>query len=171
LRNQQGELVDTALVDLVVVDAMDTGSKAVWEPQSIRELFLTRARPSEIGLSSIGGWLHPIETTGETGLHVVLGPKGTTRVSAPIAPGLICDVKVVSHELFDDKKPMTITHTPSTIALDGERELVLKPGQQMSVSFNRCGPLVVNLERTLADAAKTGLMIGNATPPTTIPLH
>jgi hypothetical protein len=80
-------------------------------------------------------------------------------------------VKVVSHELFDDKKPMTITHTPSTIALDGERELVLKPGQQMSVSFNRCGPLVVNLERTLADAAKTGLMIGNATPPTTIPLH
>lgn len=171
LRNQQGELVDSALVDLVVVDAMDTGSKAVWEPESIRELFLTRAHPSEIGLSSIGGWLHPIETSGETGLHVVLGPEGTTRVSAPIAPGLICDVKVVSHGLFNEESPMTITHTPSTIALDGEREVVLKKGEQMSVSFNRCGPLVVNLERTLAEAAKIGLMIGNTTPPTAMPKH
>jgi len=170
LRNQQGELVDIALVDLVVVDAMDTGSRAVWEPDSIRELFLTRAHPSEIGLSSIGGWLHPIETIGETGLHVALGPEGTTRVSAPIAPGLICDVKVVSHKLFSDKNPMPITHTPSTIALDGERELVLKHGEQMSVSFNRCGPLVVNLDRTLEEAARVGLMVSGTTPSTAIPL-
>jgi hypothetical protein len=80
-------------------------------------------------------------------------------------------VKVVSHELFDDKTPMTITHTPSTIALDGEREVVLQEGEHMIVTFNRCGPLVVNLERTLAEAAKVGLMISNTTPPTTRPLH
>jgi predicted polyphosphate/ATP-dependent NAD kinase len=168
LRTQQGELVDIALVDLVVVDAMDTGSKAVWEPGSIRELFLTRAHPSEIGLSSIGGWLHPIEAIGETGLHVILGPEGTTRVSAPIAPGLICEVNVISHELFSGDGPMPITHTPSTIALDGEREVVLKQGEQMSVSFNRCGPLVVDLDRTLEEAAKIGLMVGSATPTTTM---
>jgi hypothetical protein len=80
-------------------------------------------------------------------------------------------VKVVSHGLFNEESPMTITHTPSTIALDGEREVVLKKGEQMSVSFNRCGPLVVNLERTLAEAAKIGLMIGNTTPPTAMPKH
>jgi hypothetical protein len=160
LYNQAGELVDTALVDLVVVDAMDTGSRAVWEPDSIRELFLTRAHPSEIGLSSIGGWLHPIETIGETALHVLLGPEGKTRVRAPIAPGLISEVNVIRHELFDENSPMPITHTPSTIALDGEREVVLREGEQMTVRFNRHGPLVVNLQRTLAEAAKIGLMSG-----------
>ncbi len=158
LRNAKGELVDIALVDLVVVDAMDTGSRAVWEPNSIRELFLTRAHPFEIGLSSIGGWLHPIETIGETGLHVVLGEEGATQICAPIAPGLISEVNVVRHELFDETTPMSITHTPSTIALDGEREVVLQEGDKMSVTFNRCGPLVVDLERTLEAAAKLGLM-------------
>jgi predicted polyphosphate/ATP-dependent NAD kinase len=160
LHNQAGELVDTALVDLVVVDALDTGSRAVWEPDSIRELFLTRAHPSEIGLSSIGGWLHPIETIGETALHVLLGPEGKTRVSAPIAPGQISEVNVIGHELFDENSPMQITHTPATIALDGERELVLREGEQMTVRFNRRGPLVVNLQRTLEEAAKIGLMSG-----------
>lgn len=169
LRNKAGDLVDTALVDLVVVDARDTGSRAVWEPDSIRELFLTRAHPSEIGLSSIGGWLHPIETIGETALHVLLGPEGKTRVSAPIAPGLVCDVNVVSHKVFDEQSPLPVTHTPSTIALDGEREIVLQEGDQMTVSFNRHGPLVVNLERTLEEAAKMGLMISKAIPPTTMP--
>jgi hypothetical protein len=160
LYNQADELVDTALVDLAVVDAMDTGSRAVWEPDSIRELFLTRAHPSEIGLSSIGGWLHPIETIGETALHVLLGPEGKTRISAPIAPGLISEVNVISHQLFDESNTMSITHFPSTIALDGEREVVLREGEQMFVRFNRRGPVVVNLQRTLEEAAKIGLMSG-----------
>jgi predicted polyphosphate/ATP-dependent NAD kinase len=158
LYNQHDELIDTALVDLVVVDAMDTGSRAVWEPDSIRELFLTRAHPSEIGLSSIGGWLHPIEASGETALHVLLGPAGKTRISAPIAPGLISEVNVISHQLFDESNSMPITHFPSTIALDGEREVVLREGDHMTVRFKRRGPLVVDLKRTLEEAAKIGLM-------------
>ena len=158
LRDKAGELVDTALVDLVVVDAMDTGSRAVWDPDSIRKLFLTRAHPAEIGLSSIGGWLHPLEKVGEAALHVVLGEEGQTRVTAPIAPGLLCDVNAVSHTLFDEDTPLPISHTPCTIALDGEREVVLSKRDRMTVHFNRRGPLVVDLHRTLAEAARIGLM-------------
>ena len=158
LRNRKGELVDTALVDLVVVDATDTGSRAVWEPDTIRELFLTRAQPSEIGLSSIGGWLAPLERVGEQGLHVVLGEAGEIEINAPIAPGLLSPVRVVSHRTFDDSTPLPVLHTPSTIALDGEREVVLKKGEKMTVHFNRHGPLVVDLKRTLAAAASAGLM-------------
>lgn len=161
LRNEQDELVDIALVDLVVVDARDTGSRAVWEPQGIRELFLTRAHPSEIGLSSIGGWLHPIENVGKQGLHVVLGGEGAIQVTAPIAPGLLSTVNVVRHAPFDETSPLPISHTPCTIALDGEREVVLPAGARMKVNFNRCGPLVVDLEATLVEAARAGLMINN----------
>lgn len=158
LRNEAGELVDIALIDLVVVDATDTGARAVWDPSSIRELFLTRAHPSEIGLSSIGGWLHPIENVGETALHAVLGEAGTIELTAPIAPGLLSTVKAISHQLFDDGSPLPITHTPCTIALDGEREVVLREGEKMTVHFSRHGPIVVDLERTLEEAARIGLM-------------
>jgi hypothetical protein len=163
LRDSSGELVDTALVDLVVVDAMDTGSRAVWDPASIRELFLSRAHPAEIGLSSIGGWLHPLENVGEEALHVVLGEEGTTRVRAPIAPGLLSDVNVISHKLFDENTPLAITHLPCTIALDGEREVVLGKHDRMTVHFNRQGPIVVDLQRTLAEASRVGLMTADLT--------
>ena len=118
LRNEAGELVDSALVDLVVTTATDTGSRAVWDPAGIRELFLTRAHPAEIGLSSIGGWLQPIENIGEIALHVVLGDEGATQVCAPIAPGLVCTVNVVSHQTFDEACALPVTHTPCTIALE-----------------------------------------------------
>ena len=158
LCNGAGEVIDTALVDLAVVDARDIGSRAVWDPTSIRELFLTRAHPSEIGLSSIGGWLHPIEKIGETALHVVLDRAGKTQVTAPIAPGLISTVNVLEYQTFDEARSLPIRHTPSIIALDGERELVLPAGEKMSVRFNSQGPWVVDLERTLEEAAKAGLM-------------
>lgn len=158
LCNGSGEVIDTALVDLVVVDATDTGSRAVWEPNSIRELFLTRAHPSEIGLSSIGGWLKPLETIGEAALHVVLDPAGTIPVSAPIAPGLVSTVNVLEYQTFDEACSLPIRHTPSIIALDGERELVLAAGEEIYVCFNRQGPQVVDLARTLEEAAKAGMM-------------
>jgi len=158
LRNEDNELVDIALVDLAVVDARDTGARAIWDPTSIRELFLTRAHPAEIGLSSIGGWLDPIKQPGEQGLHILLGEEGTTELNAPIAPGLITPVNVITHRRFDESTPLPISYTPSTIALDGEREVVLRKGDKMTVHFNRQGPLVVNLEKTLVEAAKAGLM-------------
>ena len=158
LRNEDNELIDIALVDLAVVDARDTGARAIWDPTSIRELFLTRAHPAEIGLSSIGGWLDPITKPGEAGLYIQLGDEGTTQLSAPIAPGLITPVKVITHRRFDESTPLPISYTPSTIALDGEREVVLRKGDKMTVHFNRQGPLVVNLEKTLVEAAKAGLM-------------
>lgn len=154
LRDEAGQLVDIALVDLVVVGAASTGSKAVWDPSSILELFLTRADPAEIGLSSIGGWLHPIEDIGQIALHVMLGDDGAKEVTAPIAPGLLSTVKVVNHKTFDDSLELPIAHTPCTIALDGEREVVLQEGQKMTVNLNRHGPLVVDVKRTLAEAAR-----------------
>lgn len=159
LRNQDNELVDIALVDLVVVDAADTGARAVWDTQSIRELFLTRAHPAEIGFSSIGGWLDPIKQSDEAGLYILLGEEGSTRITAPIAPGLLRSVTVVSHKRFDQKSPpLPISHSPATIALDGERELVVRRGEKMTVSYNRHGPLVVDLNSTLEQAAEAGLM-------------
>ena len=56
-----GEEVSHALVDIALIDTLDSGALAVWEGHSIRELFLAQARPDSIGLSAIGGCLAPLE--------------------------------------------------------------------------------------------------------------
>ena len=52
-----GEEISHALVDIAVIDTIDSGALAVWEGQSVSELFLAQARPDSIGLSAIGGCL------------------------------------------------------------------------------------------------------------------
>jgi hypothetical protein len=153
LRNTQGDLADTALVDLAVLDSMDLGSRAVWEPQSIKELYLTTASPSKIGLSSIGGWLHPIDPASSEGLHIKLGEQGAIQVMAPIAPGLIHKVKVEQHRVFREGERLKVGSFTGVIALDGEREVLIRENDQFTVSINSAGPMVVDLNKTLGCAA------------------
>ena len=45
-----GELADIALVDAAVTTQIFVGARAVWDPASLVEMFLTRAEPASIGL-------------------------------------------------------------------------------------------------------------------------
>ncbi len=150
-----GEVLDSALVDLAVLDTDEIGSRAVWQAETIRELFITRARPTQIGLSSIGGWL-PSPKRGK-GLHLILGEEGEP-VWAPIAPGLIQQVQVVSHRPLAEGETRQIKQRRGVVALDGEREIVLVPDRPLGVRYSRSGPRVVRLERTLDEAARAGMM-------------
>ncbi len=143
-----GKIIDIALVDLVTVDAADTAARAVWESEQILELFLTTAAPDSIGLSSIGGWVAPLQSDQQEGLHITLGESGR-RVVAPIAPGLLKSVTVKSHHHFDAQKEIALTTTPCVVALDGEREVIAREGESWSVEYLPKGPLVVNIASTL----------------------
>jgi predicted polyphosphate/ATP-dependent NAD kinase len=156
-----GRVEDIALVDVAVVDAEDIGSRAVWRPETIRELYLTRARPSQIGLSSIGGWYAPVESTEDCGLYFEFCGDGE-RVAAPIAPGLIGAVKVSAHGLLADSESRQIRHEVGVVALDGEREIVLSGDDPLWVRYKRSGTRVVKLEATLEQAARRGMMRGEA---------
>ena len=74
---RNGELVDIALVDLAVIESTDTGARAVWEPETVKEVFLTRASPSDIGLSAIGGLSAGRSTQGWRGHAYRSGWRGT----------------------------------------------------------------------------------------------
>ena len=43
------------------------------------------------------------------------------------------------------------------VALDGERELLVRPGEETRVRMSSDGPLVVQVEKTLALAAERGM--------------
>ncbi len=92
--------VDIALVDVVVSKAGFLASRAVWDETTLQEIFLTRAEPGNIGFSSIGGHLCAQEPGNGRGVHITIG-EGNSVVRAPIAPGLVRDIPVAFHRLFE----------------------------------------------------------------------
>jgi hypothetical protein len=157
---RNNSLLDIALIDLVVTDDAFIGTKAVWESDSIKEVFLTRARPTNIGFSALGGYLNPLPPNSQIGLHIKLGP-GNKIVKTPIAPGLICQLPIASHRTINPGEKVLISNTSGVVALDGEREISISNGEQLAVCLNCEGPLVVDIDSILADAADDGLFISN----------
>ena len=158
LCNADGAAVDLALVDLVVLDSHDLGSRAVWEEDSIHELFLTQAQPEHIGLSAIGAWIAPLPAEEECGLHISLDPAAAQKVLAPIAPGLMREVGVAAHQRFSASQQLPITLTPCVVALDGEREVIIPSGIRHSVRYQPNGPQVVDIQHCLRAGAEQGAL-------------
>src|SRR5262249_37810038 len=90
---RQGEPVNLALVDLAIASDGVIGARAIWDVSRLSELFLTRAHPWSIGLSAIGGMVHPIDAHTPAGLHLVFG-EGGQPVHAPIGPGLFSTLRI-----------------------------------------------------------------------------
>ena len=159
------QVIDIALIDLAVVDARDIAARAVWEPDTLKEIFLTQASPASIGLSSIGGQLHPLRAFHQPGysacaLQIVVG-KGNHQVLAPIAPGLMKRVPIERFRLFSGQEDLRIGFSPGVVALDGEREVAIAAGEHYGVRLNPHGPKVVNITRTLGLATEKNMMVTN----------
>lgn len=150
-----GERDDLALVDAVLLDEPFVGSKAVWDTGRLRTLVLARAEPAVVGLSAIGGLLQPLPDAADGGLLVEIGAGGI-EVLAPIAPGLHAPVPVRATRALAFGEPVEI-RGPGVIALDGERERRLAPGQGARLTVRRDGPMVVDVQLTLRLAACRGL--------------
>jgi predicted polyphosphate/ATP-dependent NAD kinase len=151
-----GERRDDALVDAAVSNQMFVGARAVWDTKTLQAMFLTRAEPASIGLSSIGSRLTPVSIDEEYGLYIRLagepGPNATT-VKAPIAPGTISEVEILDWRKITPGEKIDINLQPGTIALDGEREVELLPGQKVYASLSMDGPWVVDVPKAMLLAA------------------
>ena len=65
-----------ALVDVAIVAELVVGARALWRPESLRELYVTFADPSVIGLSAIAGFLEPVGRREPEGAMVEIGAPG-----------------------------------------------------------------------------------------------
>jgi len=155
------DLVDIALIDMVVSDAGFTATRAIWDVSSLHEIFLTRSEPGNIGFSAVGGQLCPIPPHCGRGLHIIVG-RGQKRVKTPIAPGLICWLPIESHHIFRHGEAIPVSRTPSMIALDGEREISVRKGDRLNVSINpKGGPVVVDIDQVLKRACEKSLFLSD----------
>ena len=149
------ELADIALVDLAVVDAPDAAAKAVWEADTIKELFLTHASPTNIGLSAIGGCLPGVDLESGECLHIEFG-NGNCKVTAPVAPGMMKTLSISRFAVHDHQAKIAIRTSPAIIALDGEREFPIHRGDDIAVHVSKQGPMVLQIKRTLELATRRG---------------
>ena len=153
---RQGELVDFALIDIVAYNERFVASGAIWDPQKIHTVVLAQPRPGTIGASAIGGYLPQAPPNGEVGMWLELG-EGGQPVLAPIAPGLMANLAVKAWGELKVGEQVSIQVAPVVLALDGEREITIKPGDAVDIRLSQNGPHVVDVTATLRAASQAGV--------------
>ncbi len=153
-----GEREDLALIDAAFTSDRFVGTRALLAPERLRELLLTRADPAAVGMTSIGGLLKPVTAEQPSGLSVSLSAtrkRGSRVLQAPIAPGYFQQVYVTGCKKVAVGSSVC-WQGPGVIALDGERERFLRPGQQARLTLRRNGPKVIDTDAVMNAAAKIG---------------
>lgn len=158
---KDGEPVDIALIDAVVLKDNFIGSRAVWDAERIRQVVVTRGEAHNIGISSIAGNLEPVGITEGKGMLVEFDGSGTPLL-APIAPGLILPVRVANYRIIKIDEEVAVSDVPCVIALDGEREVEVREGERASIRLAYDGPYVVNIKEALREAVRKGYSRGEA---------
>jgi predicted polyphosphate/ATP-dependent NAD kinase len=153
-----GERTEIALVDMAVIDQDRVGARAVWDPDLVRELAVTFAEPHAVGLSAIAGVVSPCGRRELSGRLLRMGDGRT--VLAALAPGLMRSVPVAEHAALLPGQRVALSTSHGVVALDGEREMVFHAnGPRPTVELSLDGPLVIDVEATMAMAAQRGLLL------------
>ncbi len=147
---------DLALIDAALLDGAFLGSRAIWSANVLRTFVLTRADPAGVGLTSIGGLVHPVGVDEDAGLLIRCGD-GEGTVTAPVAPGLMEPVPLAQVDTMAMGDTIDVTG-PGVLAFDGERERRLKPGQRSTLTLGRNGPHLIDVQKTMHIAACEGLL-------------
>ena len=164
LRVEAADAREIALVDVCVSTVTHVGSRALWQPETLREVYCAFAEPHAIGLSSIAGLLHPATRTDPHGVAVRLAAPELARLSvlAPIAPGVILPIGVRDVSPLRPGEPRTVAVERGTVAVDGEREIEFGPRSPVTVTLSADGPRVLDVRSVLAAAAERRLLVSEA---------
>jgi len=152
---QNGREIDMALIDAVVLNQLFVGARAIWELSEVRQIICTRAEPTNLGMTAIGGNLCPVGPDDARGMYLRLG-NGHLKIKAAVLPGVVCEVSIAEWKLLEPGEEVAVNLKPSVIALDGEREVTVKDTDQTKIKLQPDGPRVVDIEKTIRAAVAQG---------------
>ncbi|MFA7322578.1 MAG: NAD(+)/NADH kinase [Dokdonella sp.] len=156
----QGQRHDIALVDAVISTDRYIGARALWKTENLAAVYLTFADPQAIGLSAIGGLLHPLGRRDRGGLAVHLSDAPTppnVLLQVPIAPGMVRAVGIRHWETMPADQAFNVALQSGVVALDGERELTFDAGEQVTVTLRENAFPTLDVTRCMQIAASAGL--------------
>jgi hypothetical protein len=152
-----------ALIDAALLVDDHIGSLLQVDPEKLAAILLTRAEPASVGLSPVGGLIHPCSADDDYAVEVRTRPgphpdRSGKTLRAPISPGLYETVGVDSVERVELDTEIEWTG-PGILAFDGDREIELGVGETARLSVLRSGPWVIHPQRTLRTAAEKGVFL------------
>ena len=147
---------DIGLIDVVLLRRDHVGNLLPFDADRLDSMLLTRAEPNSVGMSPIGGFIDPVYAHNDCGLWVQMGRDGQI-VRAPLSPGHFRDV-AVSHTRRTEFGEVLTFNGPGVIALDGDRDHMLREGETASVTLRRDGPRILNVEGIMRWAVGAGMM-------------
>jgi hypothetical protein len=136
---------ETALVDVALVSDEWVGAHAVWDGRRLIEALVTGGDPTVPGLAGVAGMAGPPDAA--DGVHMRFGRPGR-RVLAPLGPGRLTPLWLRGMRHVGVDEPQTL-HGPGTLAFDGEREVVLRAGEEARVHLAADGPRVLDVAGVL----------------------
>lgn len=149
---------DLALVDVALLEGDHPGSLLPFDPGLLRQLVLSRAEPAAVGMSPIGGLLHPLGQDDDGGLAVRCTAPGAggAALLVPVSPGLYRTAYVAEARPLPEGEWTTL-RGPGVVAFDGDRSRRLASGEPLRVRVVRDGPRVIDVRRALRLAAERGV--------------
>ncbi len=141
---------ETALVDVALVSDEWVGAHAVWDPGRLIEALVADGDPTVPGLAGVAGMAGSAD--GAPGVHLRFGRPGRPLL-APLGPGRLTPLALREMRRVGFDEPVTM-RGPGTLALDGEREVVLRAGQEARVRLSADGPRVLDVAGVLRAHAR-----------------
>ena len=146
---RNGTLEDVALVDVAVCDYQFVGARALWEVHRLKELFLTQGQPTNIGMASIGGMIHPVRPDESAGLALQLGNGARISHRRDCPRAWSPSVGIQHHTPMQIGDRLPVTFKPAILALDGERELQVNAEDSWETELSWDGPRVLDIEKIM----------------------
>ncbi|WP_318570246.1 NAD(+)/NADH kinase [Salinigranum marinum] len=152
-----GERSVRGLATLGLLDHKFIGTRAILDAEKIVGGVVSRAFPTEIGLSGIAGGLavHPPDRSGGIGYRLGAAEDCPEQVDAITVPGVVERLGVREWERLDDDQPMTFELPRGVVSVDGERELEVREAV-IDVRPIADGPWVVDIDAVYEHAARDG---------------
>ncbi|MEA1881746.1 MAG: NAD(+)/NADH kinase [Candidatus Marinimicrobia bacterium] len=158
LKIESDGLTECALIDVAISSSKYIGGKALWEPDSLKYIFVTRTSPGAIGPSGILGSVMEIGTRDSHGGYLTTGTK--SYVKAILASGIVANVGVDSFGKMEDGESRSVFVEQGTLLTDGEKILSLHQ-KPVTITLDSEGPLVVDVHTTLSLAREMNFFVGN----------
>ena len=157
-QTESGDSV-TGIAAVELSDRSFIGTRALLDPDEMLGGIVSRANPSEIGLSSVAGALDSLapDEPGAIALRLADAGMSNQTVRAIVAPGVTTRVGVEEHHHLSDQESMVVEVDDGVLGADGERELEVV---NESVEFRSVpdGPRLISHEAVFESAAHTGAL-------------
>ncbi|QGU94614.1 ATP-NAD kinase [Clostridium bovifaecis] len=151
-----GELKEVAVVEAIISSNPLIGSKAIWKTDEILEIVAILCRADTIGFSAIIGVQEKANQSDPFGFAAKVN-KGSEKIKLPISAGEIIVINTTKPTKIDlGKSYIYRAEQHGTLALDGERTITYKIGDEIEFKITREGPIHVNVRNTLEKARDEG---------------